>query len=37
MSLDTDWQGYLDQLKTIGLEKYIQWTQAAYDSYLAVH
>ncbi|NLA74600.1 MAG: hypothetical protein GX846_03870, partial [Deltaproteobacteria bacterium] len=36
MDLDSDWEAYLNQIDTIGLDKYIAWTQEAYDSFLAV-
>lgn len=31
MSLENDWQSYLDELNAIGLERYLEITQQAYD------
>lgn len=31
LSLETDWQDYLDQLNAMGLERYLALTQGAYD------
>ena len=31
MSLENDWQSYLDELDAIGLERYIEISQQAYD------
>ena len=35
MDLDKDWDAYVQQINTIGLEKYITTTQQAYDVFLS--
>ncbi len=37
LDLDKDWDGYLSQLESLGLEQYVTWTQESYDDYLAAN
>ena len=37
LDLDKDWDGYLSQLDSLGLEQYVTWTQETYDGYLAAN
>jgi len=34
MNIDTQWSSFQQQLKTIGLDKYVQMTQTAYDRFV---
>lgn len=37
MNIDTDWDGYVQGLDNLGLARYLEINQAAYDAYKAIN